>query len=69
MLADMAYENNWNYDIPEGVDRKQLQWSEWEQYFNLERAKRNATIDVMHYATCDCMKEHRDIIEKELGEN
>mgnify|MGYP003135218322 CR=1 FL=1 len=66
MLADMAYENDWNYDIPEGVDTKKLQSSEWKQYFNLERAKRNATLDVMHYATCDCMKERRERIEKEL---
>lgn len=69
MLADMAYENNWNYDIPEGVDTKQLQSSEWKQYFNLERAKKNALYDVMHYATCDCMKEHLKKIEEELGEN
>lgn len=69
LLADMAYENNWNYDIPEGVDTKQLHWTEWQQYFNLEKAKRNATLDVMHYANCRCMKEHRERIEKELGEN
>jgi hypothetical protein len=69
LLADMAYENNWNYDIPEGVDTKQLHWTEWQQYFNLEKAKRNATLDVMHYANCNCMKEHRERIKKELGEN
>ena len=69
MLADHAYEIDDNYDIPEGVDTKQLQPSEWKQYFNLERAKWNATIDVIHFATCDCMKEHKERIEKELGEN
>ena len=35
----------------------------------LEKAKKNATLDVMHYANCDCMKEHRERIKKELGEN
>lgn len=65
MLADMAYENDWNYDIPEGVKPKQ---GEWKQYFNLERAKKNALYDVMHYATCDCMKEHLKKIEQELAD-
>lgn len=67
MLADIAREMDSNYDVPKG--HVPCTEDEWRDCFNLERAKRNATIDVMHYATCDCMKEHRDRIEKELGVN